>query len=177
MVGDSTFYHSGMTGLVDVIHNNINVCICILDNSITAMTGHQENPGTERGLMGEPLKRIEMLNIIRATGLEESRLRVVNPINIKEMDEALEAAIATEGPFVIVTQSPCILINEVRKQNAGKYLYVDQDKCKKCKACMKIACPAISNVNGVITIDASQCTACGLCEQLCKFDAIKKVGE
>lgn len=177
MVGDSTFFHSGITGLVDAVHENSNICICILDNSITAMTGHQENAGTVKNLRGEPATQMDILKFVRATGLDESRIRVVDPIDIKAMDEAIKAAIRTEGPFVIVTKSPCVLIKQVARARAGKYYRINQSNCKKCKSCVRLACPAISFKDNVVTIDASACTACGLCIQVCKFNAIEKVGE
>jgi indolepyruvate ferredoxin oxidoreductase alpha subunit len=178
MLGDSTFFHSGITGLVDIVHANSNVIACILDNSITAMTGHQENPGTSVSLMGEPAQSIDILSVVRSTGISEDRIRVVDPVDIEAMDAALDDAIKAEGPFIIITKRPCVLIKEVAKTYANKYCEIDQEKCKKCKACLKLACPAIANIDGVISIyDQASCTACGLCMQVCKFDAISKVGE
>ncbi len=178
MLGDSTFFHSGMTGLVDVVHSNANVVLCILDNDITAMTGHQANPGTARSLTGEPARVVSIEAMVRATGIEEDRLRIVNPIDQTAMDAAIDAGIKAEGPFVIITQYPCALIKEVARTFVGKYCVIDQDKCTKCKSCLRIACPAIALKDGVIQIvDRQACTACGLCMQVCKFGAISKVGE
>ena len=178
MLGDSTFFHSGITGLVDAVHQSANVVLCILDNSITAMTGHQENPGTKMTLMGKPAKAIDLLKVVRAIGIEEDHIRVVNPVELEQMEEAIDAGIQAEGPFVIVTKSPCILLKPVRKTYAGKYCEIDPDKCKRCKSCLKIACPAIALKDGVISIvDRANCTACGLCMQVCRFGAISKVGE
>ncbi len=177
MLGDSTFFHSGIPGLVDAVHENADICICILDNSITAMTGHQENAGTQVTLMGEPATQMDILKFVRATGLQESRIRVVDPLSIPEMDAAVKDAINTKGPFVIVTKSPCVLIKEVARRYASRHCRVVQDKCKKCKSCLKLACPALSSKDGVISIDAAACTACGLCMQVCNFGAIEKVGE
>lgn len=177
MVGDSTFFHSGITGLVDAVHQNSNICICILDNSITAMTGHQENAGTAKTLAGEPATQMDILKFVRATGLGEDRIRVVDPIDIPTMDAAIKDAIRTEGPFVIVTKSPCVLIREVAKSRVGKHYRIDKEKCKRCKSCVRLACPAISFKDNVVAIDAAACTACGLCIQVCKFDAISKAGE
>lgn len=177
MLGDSTFFHSGMTGLVDTIHSGANIVLCILDNSITAMTGHQENPGTSVGLNGEPATTMNIEAIVRAAGIDDSHLRIVNPVNLQEMDEAIDAGVKAEGPFVIITKYPCALIKSVAKTYVGKYCVIDQDKCKKCKACLKIACPAIAIKDGVINIvDRDACTACGVCMQVCKFGAISKVG-
>lgn len=178
MLGDSTFFHSGMTGLVDVVHGDANVVLCILDNDITAMTGHQVNPGTDVALNGEPARVVSIESIVRAAGFGDANMRIVNPINQAEMDEAIDAGIKAKGPFVIITKYPCALIKEVARTFVGKYCVIDQDKCKKCKACLKIACPAIALKDGVIAIvDQDACTACGLCMQVCKFGAISKVGE
>ncbi len=178
MLGDSTFFHSGLTSLIDIISAQANVVACVLDNSITAMTGHQENPGTPRNLMGQPSPVIDLVALIRATGLPESSLRIVDPLDLPAMEQAIIDAYQTEGPFVIVTKRPCALIKEVAKANANRYCRVDLAKCKGCKACMKVACPALAfrNQKAVIA-DPASCTACGLCQQMCKFDAIEKVGE
>ena len=177
MVGDSTFFHSGMTGLVDIVSSEANVIACVLDNSITAMTGHQENPGTPRNLMGEPSPVIDLTAIIRATGLSEDRILIVDPLDLKAAGAALDTAIAMEGPVVIITKRPCVLIKEIARSNVGKYCRIDPDKCMNCKSCMKIACPAISIQDGKVCIsDPASCTACGLCMQMCKFDAIERIG-
>ena len=177
MVGDSTFFHSGITGLIDVIHCRANVAVCILDNSITAMTGHQDNPGTAEGLMGEPVNPVDLVRIVRATGIGEECVRVVDPLDTGEMDRAVADAIAEVGPFVIITKSPCVLIREVAKARANLACVVDQNKCRHCHACLRIACPALANRGGAITIDAAACTACGLCARQCRFGAIAKAGE
>ncbi len=177
-LGDSTFFHSGMTGLVDIVAADANVIAVVLDNSITAMTGHQENPGTMHNLMGEETKPIDLVAIIKATGIDESRVRVVDPLDVPAVQSAIEAGIAAKGPFVIVTKRPCALIKSVQRANAGKYCRIDPDKCKGCKSCMKIACPAISFADGKASIfDTASCTGCGLCKSMCKFDAIEKVGD
>ena len=177
-LGDSTFFHSGLNSLIDVVASQANVVACVLDNSITAMTGHQENPGTGHNLMGYETPKIDIVSLIKATGLEESRIRVVDPIDLDAVKKALDDAYATKGPFVIVTKMPCALIKEVARTTANKYCEIDQDKCTGCKSCMKIACPAMqfSDKKAQI-VDKANCTACGLCMQMCKFDAIGKVGE
>ena len=177
-LGDSTFFHSGITGLVDIVAADANVIAVVLDNSITAMTGHQENPGTMQNLMGEETKPIDILAIIRATGLDESRIRVVDPLDVPAVQAALADGIAIKGPFVIVTKRPCVLIKAVQRQNAGKFCRIDPDKCTGCKSCMKIACPAIAFADGKATIfDPASCTACGLCVSMCKFGAIERQGD
>lgn len=178
MVGDSTFFHSGLNSLIDVVSAEANVIACVLDNSITAMTGHQDNPGTAANLMGQAKKPIDLVSLIRATELEERRLRVVDPLDLEAMKSALQAAVEIEGPFVIVTRRPCALIKEVAKANAGKFCRVDAEKCRGCRACMKIACPALSFEDGRARIaDPGSCTGCGLCKSLCRFNAIEKVGD
>lgn len=175
MLGDSTFFHSGITGLVDIVSSEANVIACILDNSITAMTGHQENPGTMKNLMGEHSPVISIERIVAATGLDESRIRIVDPTDLESMGKALDDAIQSVGPYVIITKSPCILIKDVARKKARICCEIDQDKCKGCKMCLKIACPAISFVSRkAIIADPTACTACGLCAQMCKFGAIHR---
>ncbi len=177
-LGDSTFFHSGMTGLVDIVAADANVIAVIVDNSITALTGHQDNPGTMYNLMGQPSPVIHIENIVRATGLDESRIRIVDPLDTAAVEEALSTGIAMKGPFVIITRRPCALIKSVAKANAGKYCVVDPDKCKGCKLCMKIACPSIAFENGKARIfDTTNCNGCGLCVAQCKFGAIERKGE
>ncbi len=175
MVGDSTFFHSGINSLIDVIAAQANVIACVLDNSITAMTGHQENPGTTKNLMGYTTPAIDIVTMIRATGLPEENLRIVDPLNLDAMKAAINDGVEAKGPFVIVTRRPCILIKEVAKANAGKSCVVNTDKCIGCKMCMKITCPAISFKDGKACItEGSGCTACGLCMSMCKVGAIEK---
>lgn len=177
MVGDSTFFHSGINSLIDVVVSEANVIACILDNSITAMTGHQENPGTGKNLMGYTVPQIDLVAMVKATGLDESRIRIVDPLDLDAMQKAMDDAIAAEGPFVIITKRPCALIKEVAKANAGKYCKIDPEKCKGCKLCMKLTCPSLAFKDGkAVVADPANCTACGLCSQMCKFDAIEKVG-
>lgn len=175
MLGDSTFFHSGLNSLIDVVVSQANVIACVLDNSITAMTGHQDNPGTGRNLMGEPAPAVDLVAMIRATGIGEDRIRIVDPLDVPAMMDAIAAGAAVSGPFVIVTKRPCALIKEVARLNAGRHCVVDHDKCKGCKACMQIACPAISFKDKKSTISVSAgCTGCGLCVQMCKFGAISR---
>lgn len=176
MVGDSTFFHSGLNSLIDVIAADANVIACILDNSITAMTGHQQNPGTTRNLMGELSPVIDILSMVRGTGITEERIRVVDPLDLEAMKAAIRAGCEVEGPFVIITKRPCVLIKEVARLNAGKRCVIDPVKCVGCKQCMKIACPAISFQDGKASIaEGSGCIGCGLCMSMCKLDAITKV--
>lgn len=177
-LGDSTFFHSGINSLIDIVTSDANVIGVVLDNSITAMTGHQENPGTPLNLMGQPSPTIRVEDMVIATGLPESRIRIVDPLDIAAVQSALDEGIAVKGPFIIIAKRPCVLIKSVAKANAGKYCRIDAEKCKGCKSCMKIACPAISFSDGKASIsDPFACTGCGLCVTMCKFDAIEKVGE
>jgi len=177
MIGDSTFFHSGVTGLIDVVKTKANTVVCILDNDATAMTGHQPHPGIESNLMGDDAPPIEILQIIKAVGIDDSHIRIVDPIDQEAMHEALDVAYDVTGPFVIYVKRPCALIKSVRKANEGKYCEVIPEKCIGCKNCIKIACPALSFIDGkAVVTDLSACTSCGLCMQMCKFDAIVKVG-
>ncbi len=176
IVGDSTFFHSGMTGLIEAVHDNANVCLCILDNSITAMTGHQDNPGTSLSLTGQAAPAVDIKKIVEAAGLPADRIRVVDPVDQKAMNEALDAAIASQGAFVIITKSPCVLLKDVIRANAGKHCAVNRELCTGCKACLRLACPAIFFSGGKSDIpDPAACTGCGLCMQVCKFKAITPV--
>ena len=173
-VGDSTFFHSGITSLIDAVYNKADAVYCILNNSITAMTGHQENPGTGRTITGEITEAIDPLAVVRAIGVPESHIRVVDPLNLEETRAAIKDARDSKGVFVIMTKSPCALIKEVQKANAGKHVTAVADKCKSCKACLKVGCPALSlNKEGKIQVDLAQCNGCGICKQVCPFGALE----
>lgn len=174
-IGDSTFFHSGITGLIDSVYNNSPIVICILDNRITAMTGHQENPGTGRNAMGQPAPAIDIEAIVRAVGMKN--VRTVDPYDLKATEEAVREAHDSKEPFVIITKQPCALIKEVQKKRANLYCSVNEEKCKKCKMCLKTGCPAISYKDGKVSIDRSMCNGCTLCMQICRFNAIEKAGE
>ena len=176
MVGDSTFFHSGLTSLINAVASQANVVCVVLDNSITAMTGHQDNPGTAKNLMGEPTPVVDIVSLIKATGIQDDHLSIVDPIDLKTVEEAIDKAIASDGVYVIVTKRPCVMIKEIQKANAGKHCRINSEKCVGCKMCMKIACPAISLKDGRPVIDESSCTQCGLCMEMCKIGAIEKVG-
>ncbi len=167
VIGDSTFMHSGMTGLVNIAYNASNSTVIILDNSITGMTGHQQNPTTGYNLKGDPASKINLEELCRAMGI--ARVRVVDPYNLKECETVIKEELAVSEPSVIISRRPCALLKYVKH---NKPLVVEEDKCKSCKMCMKIGCPAISMQNGKAKIDNTLCTGCGVCEQLCKFDAL-----
>ena len=167
VIGDSTFMHSGITGLVNVAYNASNSTVIILDNSITGMTGHQQNPTTGKNLKGDVAAKVDLETLCRAVGI--NRVRVVDPYNLAQCDSVIKEELAADEPSVIISRRPCALLKYV-KHNAP--LKVDADKCKSCKMCMKIGCPAISMEGGKAKIDNTLCTGCGVCSQLCKFGAL-----
>ena len=170
VIGDSTFMHSGITGLVNMAYNESNATVIIVDNSITGMTGHQQNPTTGFNLKGDPCTKIDLETLCRSVGIR--RVRVVDPYDLAQCDEAIKEELAAAEPSVIISRRPCALLKYVKHK---KPLTVDEDKCVGCKACMKIGCPAISIVDGKAKVDATQCVGCGVCEQLCKLGALKEV--
>jgi indolepyruvate ferredoxin oxidoreductase alpha subunit len=167
VIGDSTFMHSGMTGLVNVAYNATNSTVIILDNSITGMTGHQQNPTTGFNIKGDPAAKVDLESLCKALGI--NRVRVVDPYDLKACDTAVKEELAAEEPSVIISRRPCVLLKSVKAKPALK---VDEDKCKSCKRCMTLGCPAISMKDGKARIDATLCVGCGVCNQLCAFDAI-----
>jgi len=170
VIGDSTFMHSGITGLVNMAYNESNATVIIVDNSITGMTGHQQNPTTGFNLKGDPCAKIDLETLCRAVGIK--RVRVVDPYNLAQCDEVIKEELAANEPSVIISRRPCALLKYVKHKAP---LAVDTNKCVGCKACMKIGCPAVSIVGGKAKVDATQCVGCGVCEQLCKFGALKEV--
>ena len=167
VIGDSTFMHSGMTGLANIAYNGTNSTVIIVDNSITGMTGHQQNPTTGYNIKGDPATKIDLEALCRALGIK--RVRVVDPYDLKATEAAVMEEIAVDEPSVIISRRPCALLKSVKAKPA---LSVNTEKCKSCKMCMKIGCPAISMKDGKAKIDATLCVGCDLCKQLCSFDAI-----
>ncbi len=172
VIGDSTFMHSGVTGLINIAYNDSHSTVIILDNSITGMTGHQQNPTTGMNLKGDPAAKIDLETLCRAVGI--NRVRVVDPYNLAECETAIKEETAVAEPSVIISRRPCALLKYVKHAPALK---VNADQCKSCKMCMKVGCPAISMVDGKAKIDPTLCTGCGVCSQLCKFDAFEMGGE
>ena len=170
VIGDSTFMHSGITGLVNIAYNESNSTVIIVDNSITGMTGHQQNPTTGFNLKGDPCAKIDLETLCRAVGI--NRVRVVDPYDLKQCDTVLKEELSANEPSVIISRRPCALLKYVKHKAP---LTVDQDKCIGCKMCMNIGCPAISMVDGKAKVDATQCVGCGVCQQLCKLGALKEV--
>ena len=167
VIGDSTFMHSGMTGLVNVAYNATNSTVIILDNSITGMTGHQQNPTTGYNIKGDPAAKVDLEALCRALGID--RVRVVDPYDLAACETAIKEELAAEEPSVIISRRPCVLLKYVKHAPSLK---VDADKCRSCKKCMKLGCPAISLKDGKAKIDTTLCVGCGVCKQLCAFDAI-----
>ncbi|MDO5519719.1 MAG: indolepyruvate ferredoxin oxidoreductase subunit alpha [bacterium] len=167
-IGDSTFFASGITGIVNAVYNKSNEVIIILDNSTTAMTGHQPHPGIGKTVMGEIAPVVSIKKIVEAIGV--NYLKEVNPLNLKEAVDTVKEAASVEGVRVIIFKSPCIAVTKKREK-----LTVRQEKCTGCKKCIKeLGCPALSIKDGKIKVDASLCTGCGLCSQVCPFGALNK---
>ena len=171
VIGDSTFMHSGMTGLADIVYNKGANTVIILDNSITGMTGHQDNPTTGRTIRQEPTKQVDLVKLCNALGVD--RVTVADPFDLKNFEKVVKTEIETEEPSVIIAQRPCALLKSVKYSGNC----VIGDNCKKCKICMKLGCPAISERDGAVVIDKTQCNGCGLCINACPFGAISKEGE
>ena len=167
VIGDSTFMHSGVTGLINMAYNESNSTVIILDNSITGMTGHQQNPTTGYNLKGDPCAKIDLESLCRAVGIH--RVRVVDPYDLAACDAAVKEELAAAEPSVIISRRPCALLKYVKHPGP---IASDPDKCVGCRSCMRIGCPAISIADGKAVIDNTLCTGCGVCTQLCKFDAL-----
>ena len=169
VIGDSTFMHSGMTGLVNVAYNATNSTVIILDNSITGMTGHQQNPTTGKNLKGDPAAAVNLEALCHALGIKS--VRVVDPYKMAETEAVIREELAKEEPSVIISRRPCALLKYVKHNPPLK---VNKDKCVGCKMCLKIGCPAISIHDGKCVIDHTQCVGCGICKEMCKLNAIEE---
>jgi len=182
VMGDSTFFHTGMNSLLNVAYNRSNTITVILDNRITGMTGHQENPGSGFTLQGMPTKIVDIPQLVKALGIDN--IKIVNPLNLQEVKEALDWALTFDEPTVIITRWPCVLKkhSEKDKNEFGNYIgtcKVDEEKCIGCKMCLKTGCPALSfnKETKKVKIDVGQCVGCKVCLQVCPKKAINKVGE
>lgn len=169
VIGDSTFMHSGVTGLINIAYNQSNSTVIILDNSITGMTGHQENPTTGKTIKGDPTSAVSLELLAKAVGID--RVRVVDPYNLQECETVIREEIEADAPSVVISRRPCALLKYV-KHNPP--MHVNPEKCVSCKMCMKIGCPAISMKDNKSVIDFTQCVGCAVCSQLCKFGAIEE---
>lgn len=169
VIGDSTFMHSGITSLVDIAYNRSNSTVIVLDNSITGMTGHQNNPANGKNIYGDPASAVNLEALAHAIGINS--VTVVNPGDLAETERVIKEELAKAEPSLIIARKPCALLKTVKHKPP---FHIDADKCKNCKSCMRIGCPALVSGDKCITIDNTLCVGCGLCEQLCKFDAIKE---
>ena len=174
VIGDSTFIHSGITGLIDIVYNKGISTVIVLDNSITGMTGHQNNPLNGKTIKGDPTTAVDLVSLAKAIGI--NRVRVVDPFDIKGTKAAVEEELQAEEPSLVISRRPCALLKSVKHEPA---LVVDQSKCVGCKACLKVGCPAISqkkqeNGKTKAFIDPNQCLGCGVCVETCRLDAIIK---
>ena len=169
VIGDSTFMHSGMTGLVNIAYNGSHSTVIIMDNSITGMTGHQQNPTTGYTIKGDPALAVNLEALCHSIGIE--RVRVVDPYNLKECEDAILEELSEDVPSVIISRRPCMLLKYVKAKPSVK---VNSDKCVGCSQCMKLGCPAISMKDKKASVDFTQCVGCDVCTQLCKLSAIEK---
>lgn len=172
VIGDSTFLHTGVNSLMNMVYNQASGTVIILDNSTTGMTGHQDHAATGLTLQKEPTYAVNIPDLCRALGVKH--VQEINAFDLDTLEQAIKEATASDEIHVIITKTPCVLLDKRKKP-----VYVSlPDKCKKCGMCLKPGCPAISKqADGTVRIDDTMCTGCGLCEQLCKFSAIEKVGE
>ncbi len=168
VIGDSTFIHSGITGLIDIVYNKGANTVIILDNSITGMTGHQDNPTTGKTIRGEKTKQVDLEALCHAVGVEH--VVVADPFDVKAFERVVREEVERDDVSVIIVQRPCALLKTVKY--SGRALITD--RCKNCHVCMKLGCPAISLVEGAVQIDPNQCNGCGLCVNVCPFGAIEK---
>ncbi len=168
VIGDSTFLHSGVTGLINAVYNQSGITLMILDNSTTGMTGHQQHPATGKNLKGEPAPVVLLDELCRACGVKD--LQIVDAYDVKAVERAVKAATASSEVSVIIAQRPCALLDKSPK------VAVEVENCKDCGLCMKLGCPAISKGEHGVVVDPIQCTGCGVCTQVCPFGALKKGG-
>lgn len=173
VIGDSTFFHSGITGLLSMAYNNGNALVIIMDNRTTGMTGGQENPGSGTVLQGEPARQVDMMALVRVLGIDN--VVEINSYDLEETEAAIRKGLATPGPYVLVDRNPCILRYRVKKPLVA----VTEEKCTGCRACLKVSCVALgltaSGDKPKVAIDPNICNGCGVCAQQCKFDAMNVV--
>jgi indolepyruvate ferredoxin oxidoreductase alpha subunit len=173
VIGDSTFFHSGMTGLMSLAYNGGNALVIIMDNRTTGMTGGQENPGTGETLQGIPARQVEMVPLVKALGIDN--VAELNTYDLQATEAAIKKGLETPGPYVLIDRNPCILRYKIRKPA----MHVDQDKCTGCRACLKVACMALgltaSGDKPKVRVDPNVCNGCGICKQMCKFDAMHEL--
>jgi indolepyruvate ferredoxin oxidoreductase alpha subunit len=168
VIGDSTFMHSGITGLINVVYNQGTTTVIILDNNTTAMTGHQGHPGTGISAKGEKTTAVDIEALVRGMGIKD--VNVVNAFNLKSIETTIKKCVANAAPSVIIVRGACPLATKKK----GKPLAVDADVCSGCMDCLKIGCPAITTADNLAVIDAEACGGCGVCTQVCPNDAISE---
>lgn len=171
LIGDSTFVHSGITGLVDIVYNKGASTVMILDNSTTGMTGHQDNPATGITLKGEETNILNLVDLSKAVGIK--RIKVVNPFDLKALEETVKTETMIDEPSVIIASAPCELLGKDRDRIP---YFIDKDICTRCGMCMRLGCPAIQKKDGIIEINDAICCGCTLCSSVCRFDSIRKAG-
>ena len=177
VIGDSTFIHSGITGLIDMVYNKGISTVIVLDNSITGMTGHQNNPANGLTIKGDPTSAVDLEALAHAIGI--NRVAVVDPYNVEETRKAIDEELLAKEPSLIISRRPCALLKNVKREAP---LEIKKDKCVGCRACLNVGCPALSQVKDEVTgrtkavIDTEQCVGCGICSYACKFGAISEVG-
>ena len=169
VIGDSTFLHSGVTGLINAVYNQSGITLIILDNSTTGMTGHQQHPATGKNLKGEPAPVVLLDELCKACGVKD--LQIVDAYDVSAVEKAVRAAIASNEVSVIIAQRPCALLDKSPKPK------VEVRDCKKCGKCMKLGCPAISKGENGVVIDNAQCVGCEVCVQVCPFDCLSLVNK
>ena len=167
IIGDSTFMHSGLTGLANVVYNTGNSTVIIVDNRTTGMTGHQNNPTNGLGLKGEPAYEIDLTAICQAMGV--GFIKTIDPFDLKGFQAGLKEALAFDGPSVIISKRECALLD---KSKWNKPYVVDTDTCIGCKTCIRLGCPALVNDGEKVRIDTALCVGCGLCASVCPTGAI-----
>ena len=168
VLGDSTLIHSGITGLVEIVYNKGINTVLVLDNSITGMTGHQDNPTTGKTLKGEKTKQVDLELLGKAVGID--RVSIIDPFDLKQCEKVLKEELASDEPSLVIVQRPCALLKSVKFPGPIK---INNEKCKKCKMCMKLGCPAIVDRGDYLEIDKTLCVGCGLCKNVCSFGAIE----
>ncbi|HEY8500405.1 MAG TPA: indolepyruvate ferredoxin oxidoreductase subunit alpha [Clostridia bacterium] len=172
VIGDSTFIHSGITGLIDIVYNKGTSTVIIVDNTTTGMTGHQDNPCTGKTLKGETTRQVDLVKLCHAIGID--RVRICDPFDLDEFERAVREETSANEPSVIIAQRPCALLKSVKY---GGSVRVNDDLCKYCKACMRLGCPAIVDTGEGIRINDALCVGCNLCIDVCKFNAFEKAGD
>ena len=181
VLGDSTFFHTGVASLMGEVYNGGSNLTVVLDNRITGMTGHQQNPGTGYTLMGKEAPEVDIPALCKAIGIKDENIITVNPNKLDEVNAALDTLLPKDEPCVLITRWPCVL-KKFSQQDIDEFptlhksqCAIDQDKCKNCKMCVKTGCPALISTKDRVVVDVTSCNGCTVCKQVCPFDAIEEV--